>query len=812
MISLKSFQRVQELATPDLLPYAVMVDDGVILNKEGSYMASWMYTGKDDASMTSHDRNIVNDRVNRAIKRLGSGWCIHTNSIRVKSDIYPSAGASNFPDDISSLIDEERREFFEREGNSFETFFTITLTYTPESVAQKKAEALFFSTEGESKSDKLELGDKSLDDFKKSIREFEENISICFSIRRLKEVTGHVGQHAVVYDEQLSLIDYQFHQEGFRKVLRPDEGMYLDSIVGKYPFVTGIVPKIGDKFIKAISIDGLPANTHAGILNQLSELGLEFKWSTRYIPLDPYHANNEIKKYTRKWAQKVKGFVASLTDKPNAKINHAAASMTVDAEMAESDASGDLVSFGYYTGTIVLLHEDEETLEDLSSAVRKALLRLGFSNTRIEDINAVEAYLGTMIGNSFANIRRPLIHSLNLSDLLPTSSVYAGEARNPCDFYPENSPPMAMVKTEGSTPFRLNLHVSDLAHTLIFGPTGSGKSTLLAFLSSQMLRYPEVNLFCFDKGLSMFAINQATGGNHYRVGEEESDGAESLCFAPLSRIESEADFLWCCDWVETLVAMQINRKVSIEQKMAIRTAMTTHREAEHSCRLSDFQVQVQDQEVKAALSFYSDLPVYDAETDSLKDGHFECFEIEELMNLAPEINLPIMLYLFRCIEKKLNGQPAYIIIDEAWMVLGHEVFRDKIREWLKVLRKANCGVVLATQSISDAANSGILDVLNESCPTKIYLPNDKATHEESGQHYKTLGLNTAQRAIIADAIPKRQYFVTSPKGDRLVDLALGEVALAFCAKSSKDDLRSIQSHQATYGDHWPIKWIETVAN
>jgi type IV secretion system protein VirB4 len=809
MINLRSFKREQELAMPDLLPYAVAIEEGIIMNKDGSYMASWFYTGKDDNSMTADERDYTNERINGAFRRLGSGWVIHTNAIRLKSDIYPNSRDSHFPDPITELIDEERRDFFEAEGNSFETIYTITLTYTPEPVAQNKAESLFYSTEG-GKSD-ADLGDKTLNTFKKAIREFQDNLSIVLDVRRMRTKKGKVGNHEVTYDEQLSLIDLHFHQEEFRDVILPDIGMYMDSYVGRHQFATGVIPKIGNKFISVISIEGFPSATSAGILNQLSELGIEFRWNTRFIPLDAYHANAEITKYTRKWAQKVKGLVASLSDKPNAKINRNAAVMTADAEMAESDASGDHVTFGYYTGNIVLLDADQEFLTDAANAIRKALVSLGFTSARIEDINCVEAWLGTFPANSAMNIRRPLIHSLNLADLSPTSSVYAGEACCPCDKYPENAPPLAMVKTEGSTPFRLNLHVSDLGHTLIFGATGSGKSTLLAFLTTQMLRYPDMNIACFDKGMSMYAINQAVGGTHYNIGGEDKSGKPSLAFAPLSRIENNADFEWAIEWVELLCELQFEGEefsLSMEHKLAIREAMETHRHSEYKT-LADFRTQVQNQEVKNALSFYASNAAYNAETDSLVDGHFEVFEIEELMNFNEKISLPILLYLFRCIERKLSGQPSFIIIDEAWMVLGHPSFREKIREWLKVLRKANCAVVLATQSISDAQNSGILDVLVESCPTKIFLPNPKATSPEGGEAYKgSFDLNLAQRNIIADAIPKKQYFITSPKGDRLVDLALGNIQLAFCTKSSKQDIASLKDFQTQYGSEWPLKWIE----
>ena len=104
-------------------------------------------------------------------------------------------------------------------------------------------------------------------------------------------------------------------------------------------------------------------------------------------------------------------------------------------------------------------------------------------------------------------------------------------------------------------------------------------------------------------------------------------------------------------------------------------------------------------------------------------------------------------------------------------MLGHPVFRAKIREWLKVLRKANCAVILATQSLSDAARSGILDVLIESCPTKIFLPNEEATTAGTSEHpgprdlYEAMGLNETQIEIIRTA-RRRSGITTScrPKG------------------------------------------------
>jgi type IV secretory pathway VirB4 component len=130
----------------------------------------------------------------------------------------------------------------------------------------------------------------------------------------------------------------------------------------------------------------------------------------------------------------------------------------------------------------------------------------------------MEAWLGALPGHPLPNIRRPLIHTLNLADLVPLSSVWAGHDVNPCPLYPENSPPLLHAATAGATPFRLNLHIGDLGHTLVFGPTGAGKSVLLNLLAAQFRRYQgkggETATICaFDKGRSMWALVNACGAS-----------------------------------------------------------------------------------------------------------------------------------------------------------------------------------------------------------------------------------------------------------------------------------------------------------
>ncbi|RUV80512.1 DUF87 domain-containing protein, partial [Mesorhizobium sp. M1A.F.Ca.IN.020.32.1.1] len=264
--------------------------------------------------------------------------------------------------------------------------------------------------------------------------------------------------------------------------------------------------------------------------------------------------------------------------------------------------------------------------------------------------------------------------------------------------YPPASPPLMLVAS-GSTPFRLNLHVDDVGHTLIFGPTGSGKSTLLALIAAQFRRYPRAQIFAFDKGRSMLPVTLAAGGDHYEIGESDGDGAPALAFCPLAELGTDGDRAWASEWIETLVALQ-GVTITPDHRNAI-SRQVGLLASSNGRSLSDFVSGVQMREIKEALHHYTvDGPMgqlLDAESDGLSLRSFQTFEIEQLMNMGERSLVPVLTYLFRRIEKRLTGAPSLIILDEAWLMLGHPTFRDKIREWLKVLRKANCAVVLATQ-------------------------------------------------------------------------------------------------------------------
>jgi type IV secretion system protein VirB4 len=350
--------------------------------------------------------------------------------------------------------------------------------------------------------------------------------------------------------------------------------------------------------------------------------------------------------------------------------------------------------------------------------------------------------------------------------------------------------------------------VGDLGHTLIFGPTGAGKSTLLALLAAQFRCYENARIFAFDKGMSLFPLCFGAGGDHYSIGD-----AGQLAFAPLQRIDAEEEQTWAEEWIASLMEMQQFTVMPGHRNSIHNAVQNLSANPEHLRSLTAFYHVVQDREVKEAIQHYTAQGamgrLLDADSDNLSLSSLMVFEIEELMNLGDKNLVPVLTYLFHRIEKALDGSPTILLLDEAWIMLGHPVFRAKIREWLKVMRKANCAVILATQSLSDAKASGILDVLIESCPTKIFLPNIAARQEGQKELYTGMGLNETQLNIIAGSAPKRDYYLVSPQGRRRVQLALGPKALAFVGASDKESLARIRELAALRGPQcWQQIWLE----
>ena len=787
----------------DLLNYAAVVDDGVVVGKNGTFMAAWLYQGGDNASSTDAEREMVSFRINQALAGMGNGWMIHVDAVRRPAPNYSGRGMSHFTDPVCAAIDEERRRLFEGFGTMYEGYFILTATYFPPTLAQRKFVELMFDDDAVAPARRAQT-QGLIDYFKRECVNIESRLSAAVKLSRLKseKVVDEDGS-SVTHDNFLRWL--QFCTTGLNHpVVLPNNPMYLDALIGGQELWGGVVPKIGRKFVQAVAIEGFPLEATPGILTVLGEYPAEYRWSSRFIFMDNHEAVAHLDKFRKKWKQKIRGFLDQVFNTNRGSIDQDAMSMVEDAESAIAEVNSGLIAQGYYTSVVVLMGESREQLDVSARAIEKAINRLGFA-ARVETINTLDAFLGTLPGHGVENVRRPLINTMNLADLLPTSTIWTGLATAPCPMYAPGSPALMHGVTHGATAFRVNLHVRDVGHTLAVGPIGAGKSTLLCLFVAQARRYQGMQIFVFDKGMSMYALAKASGGQHFTVASDD----DKLAFCPLQYLETRGDRAWAMEWLDTILLLN-NFESTPAQRNEIGSAiMRMHKDGSRT--LSDFVNAVQDIPIRQAMAQYTVDGamghLLDAQEDGLSLSDFTVFEIEELMNLGDKYALPTLLYLFRRIERSLKGQPAMIILDEAWLMLGHPTFRAKIREWLKVLRKANCAVIMATQSLSDASNSGILDVIVESTATKIFLPNVYARDEDTSALYRRMGLNSRQIDILASAIPKRQYYYVSEAGRRLFDTALGPLALAFVGVSDKESVAAVKTLEKKFGDEWVHEWL-----
>ncbi|MDR2503357.1 MAG: conjugal transfer protein TrbE, partial [Deltaproteobacteria bacterium] len=810
MLSLKSFRKgVKGLA--DLLKYAALLSESVILNKDGSLTAMYRYRGSDTASISPAEQNRIAFQVNQAMMLFGDGWLLHVDAIRTEENYYPDN--NHFPDGVSRLMDEERREWFNgaERASCYKTEQYLSLTWLPAYTAEK-----ILAAAGGGKQDQgLE---RILASFESSLKAFEDIMSSVVALRRLgaraeRELDEYGREREVVYSDLLSVLHYVI--TGILQPVRlPACPMYLDALLATQDLVGGAAPRIGDKRIAAVSLDGLPQESCPAMLAALEGLPFEFRFSTRFLFLDKLTADTELENYYKSWNQKVYKFLDKVFPSPNPKANDAARDMTEDAREARTELESDFVGFGYLSVTLIILHEDEAALEECARSVRKTAQGLGFG-CRIEDSNTLEAWLGSHPGNSYANLRRPLISTANLSHMLPLATIWHGRPINPCPFYPPESPCLAVLVTTGNTPFYFSPHVGDLGHTSILGATGSGKSAFLGLMAAQFRRYPFSRLYCFDKGNSMEILCRAVGGRHFDIG----GSASGPSFAPLRHIASAAEFAWAADWVESLINMRLSKKettaITPKQKNLLTDCLrdlTSQPEEQRSLLHLYYLLHSKDQEMSASLRHYTREgamgTLLDAAEDGLTLSDFTVFEIEALMNQGEGNLIPVLLYMFHRIETSLKGQPTMLILDEAWVMFKHPLFAAKIREWLKVMRKANCMVWLATQQISDAG-SNLEDVLIESCPNKFYLPNAEAISNQTVRdRYIRFGLSEREIELISLSTPKKHYYLRSTEGSRLLDLRLGAKTLAFIGRSDKESVARVRELERANPEGWQMEWLK----
>lgn len=774
------------------IPWIAMIDEGVILNKNGTFQKTLKFRGYDLDSATIYELQNSNGRLNNVLTRLEGNWTMHIEARRVHSKEYESTEIENF---ALKLIDDERKNKFQS-GTYFESEYYLTLTYLTSVDTEKKLKNFFIEEEKTT-----ENIDKSLENFKKEFKEIKGLFKDLFlEVQELsKEET---------YEYLHSCVSIKNH-----KIIVPEVPMYISNYLCDSDMVGGLKPKLGNKHMRCISLQGFPNFTVPCMFDELNRLGFEYRWVTRFMFLSKQEALSKLEK---KWKATFSGRISMLKrvmmeltgDKEPTKIDEDALEKADEINTQLNLTRADILAQGFYCCAIVVYGDTSEEVDDRALEIEKTINKLGFITIN-ETVNCVETFLGAIPGNIYNNVRTPILNTVSLCHLLPTSSVWAGDKWNK----ELNMPPLVYTQTKGSTAFRFNLHVGDIAHTCIIGPTGAGKSTALGLINAQYKKYPNSQVFIFDKGGSARILTYAVGGTFFDL------GVDNLTFQPLRGIGILKDNLeeeerkmksskeknggifseldkqkilnkekerayreleWANEWVLEIF-IQENIELNQVQKTKIWQALELLATSEEKFRtISNLRTSLNDRELKDSLEKYTIKGAlgryFDSDEENFTFSDWQVFEMEKIMNVKSAVT-PLLSYLFHKVEEKLTRPPSLIVLDECWLFFDNEQFAGKIREWLKVLRKKNTGVIFATQELGDIMNSKLFTTILDACLTKIFLPNANAMSDNYSVIYRKFGLNGKEIEIISESTPKKEYYYKSPKGSRLFELVLGENTL-----------------------------------
>lgn len=792
-------------ALTELLGYQALVGDGVALMRDrlgsdegGALVAGWWYRGPDIESASAESLASLSLVVNNALKKLDAGWVIHVEAVRLQRHLYERG---TFAEAVDALIDEER----DQNALHYVTECALFLTHAPTALDRPAGRRLQRWFTGDTGVELLAHLEGRVELFEQRLGEVEAALSGALTLHRMR---SHAANDELLQALNL-VVNGRWHM--CRSPRRPVD---LGCLLSRDLVWQGKNTRYGEEYFEVVGLKDLPQSSYPAMLHALTQVGVELRWSSRFMLMDYGGAHDKLTSIEGNWRKKVQPLTATIFNVAGAEDRHAVERAN-EVGGALADLESGAIRFGHYTAVVIVRGATPEEARAKASRV-VALLEERQFLACAETTNRVEAWLGSLPGHTSENVRQPILHTLNLADMLPIGREWEGSRTCPCpapQFAP-GSPPLLQGRSWSGSRYFLNLHDGDLGHTLVLGPPGAGKSYMLATIASQWMRYPNAQVFCFDQGASMAALTLAHGrsGAFFRLGGE---GGPTLC--PLAEIDTRGDRAWATDWLEGLVEMQ-GVVVTPEMRQRLRDSVTELAESTQdnsnraaSRTLTALCAHLLDRKLESALDYYVTGPasqILNGDSNAISYAAFTTFELESLLEYGDKTVVPTVLYLFRQVEKRLDGRPAIIPCDEVWRLFGTPVFAERLRQALKTFRRRNAAVILATQQLSDVSGSTIGQVVFESCPTRILLPNENATQAMRGLYANDLNLSPAQIELLMQMERKRQYLHVVGNRSRVFELDAGPVARAFCGASTRDDLNRIWALVDEHGDRWPVRWLE----
>lgn len=772
---------------PDLVNYSHFVpkDPATLVMKEGSLFRAFLYYTPDLDFAAEAVRAELALTLKRALHDLQDGWMIHVHLLRSTQKGYPLTG--KFLSATAQFLDGCREEYFEKAGNHFHSVVAISFTYHPPSPEQQWGRVLLSS--------KQETVDREF-----AYRQFVKGTEDFANLFQ-----GQMHLRPLVGADLMSFLHWCVTGRQ-RRFYFPRSGVHVDTHVAGVDVVGGLSPQVDGRYMIPLTFLDYPPQGMPHLLRAFHDLPMEYMLSFRFIALSNATAVAELEEARNHWKGAVRGLASYLTERfvgerEEHDSNKYAQEMAneVDALIARIQSGEE--DAGFFTGTIVVWGDEKNAAKEKADYIQALLQKMSFRGN-IETVNAMEAIIGSFPGHGDQNVRRPLLTTSNVACMVPLTAKWRGQANNPNPLLPEGSSALAYVRS-GSTAVFLNLHNGQLGHTLMVGPSRAGKSTLLSFLCQSALRYPNAQVFCFDRKRSLMPITLACNGAYYDLGNDEA------VLAPLMAIQTEQGTTWALDWVEMVCAVN-GYTVPREKRPEILQAFDLMRGMQ-KFSLFNFSMLIQDEAIRQVMKSYTQggvrQGIVSADTDRVADAQFITFEVDDVMDKGVKSSQPALSAAIYGIERRFRaGKPTFIAIDEGGLILLNALMGDKIIEWLRSIARYNAYVCFVTQDLTDFLNLPQATLILNSCRSKIYLPNSEAETDYNMELYLRMGLSKEEIHVLAQATIREEYLLKTAEGTMKFRTDFSPAELAFYGVPTPQ-LERVKGLYQQHGEIWPGKWL-----
>jgi len=773
-----------------IVPYGHFLDGGEVYLRGRGLLSAYELGGLSLASASKAELAAAVARLVAALRHLGTNYMVQVIFHRLPATEYPER---SFPSRAARLIDDERREQFAAQ-NYWRTLRRIYFTMQMEAAVPSHVRSAVFAAGHWNPNADLIL---------QGFRECQANT--------LDALGGTIALRRLTPTETFRDLILAVTGRDYPAIL-PSGKVRLNEIIASERWYGGVAPWIGELHLRPVCITAYPAETVPQMLAVLLRHPGQMTLSARFICQDPHDAHEQLQLERTFWVRAQLGsfidIIARALNIPRRKsVNQDAEQQIAEVDEAIAAAAAGM-PFGWGTITAEIKDTDPERATMRGRTMVKDLSAIGVT-ARLEDANAAEASQGGWPGNGWSNVRRPLITAGNFAEMILPVEHWPGTPAIDSPFYPPDTPVPLVCGGSGKEPFYPPSHIGGVANQLVIGPTGTGKSALLGAIVAATTALPCAQIVWLDLDYSSFVLAHALGVAYQELA---ADGSSPLC--PLVHLDDENGVGSLFDWFTRLFRrwdLTIDEVQAADLTSALELAKTQGIRS-----LFIFAHLLQDPRMRGILNNYIKGGkwghIFDGEPEDFParaaGGAVSVYEMRSLVALGDRAAAPATELILHGCESRMGEAPAFIYVDEAWRMLSDEVSRDWLYDSIRTFRKRNAGITLATQSLTEIANSPYRDLLLESCPGKIFLPNPEAKGAYVREAYLKLGLSEREINIIGNAVPRREYYFHSALGRRLFRLNLGPIALALCAATGHRNVNQARELLHRYGrEHFLEAWL-----